>query len=204
VILNDDSDKEVEYTNKHKDRSIFIYAGSLGVMDDVETIIDAAKVLKDRNVNDIVIEIIGDGAERAMLENKCKMYELDNVRFLGLLAKTEVVKKLKQATATFVCFKPLEVLSTVSPNKMFDSFAAGVPIIQNTTGWIKEYIDEKRCGINVIPLDANSMVDAIIQLHENREYRDELAANAFRSAENDFDRGKLASKYLEIIEEVVK
>jgi len=183
---------------------LFIYAGSLGAMDDVDTVVEAAKILKDRRANDIIIEIIGDGADREMLEDKSKIYELDNVRFSGLLPKTEVVKRLKQATATFVCFKPLEVLNTVSPNKMFDSFAAGIPIIQNTTGWIKEYVSDKKCGINVPPEDPEKMADAIMKLHNEKEFRNKLAENAFKSAVDDFDRDKLADKYLRIIDSVIK
>jgi glycosyltransferase involved in cell wall biosynthesis len=183
---------------------LFIYAGPLGAMDDVDTVVEAAKILKDRRANDIIIEIIGDGADREMLEDKSKIYELDNVRFSGLLPKTEVVKRLKQATATFVCFKPLEVLNTVSPNKMFDSFAAGIPIIQNTTGWIKEYVSDKKCGINVPPGDPGKMADAIMKLHNEKEFRNKLAENAFKSAVDDFDRDKLADKYLRIIDSVIK
>jgi len=184
------------------DTGRFVYAGSIGAMDDVETIIEAARVLEERGVKDIKTEIIGDGAERDRLEKKVAEYQLTNVRFCGLLPKTEVVDRLKTAVASFVCFKPLEVLNTVSPNKMFDSFAAGVPVIQNTTGWIKEYIKNNNCGINVTPLDAESMADAMLRLHKDKKYRDMLAENALNAAKKDFDRDKLAEDYLRIIEEV--
>ncbi len=182
----------------------FIYAGSLGVMDDVESVVEAAIELERRGYNNVAIEIIGDGVERNKLEQKAKSHHLKNVEFLGLLPKMEVVHKLKNAKAAFVCFKNIEVLNTVSPNKMFDAFAAGVPIIQNTTGWIKDYLDIMDCGISVEPGSTSGLAEAIISLSDDSSLRDRLARNAFEAAQTDFNRDTLALKYESLIKTAVE
>ncbi len=183
------------------EKNIFIYAGSLGVMDDVESIIDAAILLKKNNIKDIFIYIIGDGVEKKKLEGKA--LGLEFVTFKGLIPKEEVAKLLQSAKATFVCFKPLEVLNTVSPNKMFDSFAAGIPIIQNTNGWIKEYVENKQCGFNVEPNNPDNMMNAIVELARNNEMFNQMSVNAREAAEKDFNREKLAFKYLNTLKSVM-
>lgn len=180
------------------DTKYFIYAGSLGVMDSVEEIIEACKYLNNRD--DFLIYIIGAGVEREKLESLTKAYNLEEkVKFLGLVPKEEVVAWFRNAYASFVLFKSFPVLSTSSPNKMFDSFAAGVPIIQNTEGWIKELVSDSNCGINVKSNDAQAMSKAMEYLLENEDKRDEMAAKAFELAINNFHRDKLANDYLEML-----
>ncbi len=180
----------------------FIYTGSLGVMDDVDLIIEGIFALKKQGMENFFVEIIGDGTERAFLEKKVKELGLNNVHFRGLMPKMEVVSYLKGAKAAFVCFKPIKVLNTVSPNKMFDAFAAGVPIIQNTDGWIHDYIQQCNCGINVSPTNPESIANAMSSILNSDELQKNLAKNALKAAQSDFNRDKLADKYLDLLKNV--
>lgn len=190
--------KQFENLNK----KYFLYAGSLGLMDSVDEIIDAVSVLKERD--DFLVYIIGSGAEREQLESFSKKLGLDNkIFFLGLIPKEEVVSWFQNAYASFVLFKDFKVLSTSSPNKMFDSFAAKVPIIHNTKGWIKCLVDSSACGMSVLPKNPISMADAMEYLLDNPNMRDHMACNAFSLAEDEFNRDKLAIRYLKMVEELV-
>jgi glycosyltransferase involved in cell wall biosynthesis len=187
-----------EWAN-HPENNLLLYFGSLGLMDACDEIIRGFAKVNDRNRIHIIF--IGDGTERAMLENLSIESGLsENVHFLGLLPKTELVGWLKVALASFVVFKNHPVLSTSSPNKMFDSFAAGVPVIQNTTGWIRELVDKSGCGINVEPENENSMANAIAFMASVD--KDQLFAMKSAShylASHEFDREHLAKKYLNAI-----
>ena len=68
----------------------------------------------------------------------------------------------------------LEVLGTCSPNKLFDSFAAGTPMIQNTEGWIKDLIERENCGVNVPPDDAGALAEAVLRLARDPEERSRI------------------------------
>ena len=107
--------------------------------------------------DDIIFVFIGEGKERVSLENYVKENGIINTYFLGLIPKTSVRSWLQNAYAAFVTFKNIPVLQTSSPNKMFDAFAAGVPIIQSTQGWIKELVKNENCGISVDPQKATEM-----------------------------------------------
>lgn len=175
---------------------LFVYTGSLGLMDACDEIILGFAQIE--NKDNIHIVFIGDGTERVALEDLTKKYNLeDSVHFIGLIPKTEVANWYKRATASFVVFKDFEVLSTSSPNKMFDSFAAGVPIIQNTRGWIKELVDKENVGINVNPRDSKSMANAIAILINEKMELNEMKKKALNCAKNMFERKKLACEYFE-------
>lgn len=195
------SDEDKKVPEKYLGKKIFIYAGSLGLMDEVEQIIEGMRLVTNP---DVLWLIIGEGAERKHLESLVNKYQLENIKFLGIMPKTEVIKWFSRVEASFVTFKDLPVLHTSSPNKMFDSFAAGVPIIQSTKGWIKELVERTNCGINVDPHVSETFKVAIEKIADNKQYRDELAKNAKNLALNEFNRDILALKYLSALEEIYK
>jgi glycosyltransferase involved in cell wall biosynthesis len=166
-------------------------------MDACEEILEGFATMKDRT--SVRIAFIGDGSERSALEEQCTRLGLtEQVIFLGLRPKKELIGWVKSAVATFVVFKDYQVLSTSSPNKMFDSFAAGIPIIQNTRGWIRELVDRSGCGINVAPNDPKSMAAAIETMcHIESADWQRMSDAASGLAAHDFNRTRLADLYLQ-------
>lgn len=184
-------DKEVKY---------FIYAGSLGLMDDAAQFVAAMKYVKR---DDIRLIIIGAGAEKEKLQALSADYG-DRVSFLGLLPKNEVVGYLKNAYAAIVSFVDKPVIQTSSPNKLFDALAAGVPVIQNTTGWIKELIEEENCGINVAQNCPECFAKAFDHLAAKPEIRNTMAKNAYDLALKKFNIESESVIYLNEILKVCK
>jgi glycosyltransferase involved in cell wall biosynthesis len=122
------------------------------------------------------------------------------VDFLGLIPKTEVVKWFSKATASFVTFKDIAVLHTNSPNKLFDSFAAGVPVIQSTKGWIKDLVDQYQCGINVDPARPETFAAAMEKMMDNPILASKMGKNARDLAQLKFDRSVLSHQFIQAIE----
>jgi len=179
---------------------VLLYTGSLGLMDACDEIILGFNLLS--NKTNVKLVFIGDGSERKYLEDLVCKYKLENcVFFLGLLCKTEVVQWYKKAIVSFVVFKNYPILSTSSPNKMFDSFAAGVPIIQNTNGWISNIVDKYAVGFNVESKNPESMLIAIKSALENEDLMRNYGLNATKIATENYNRETLSLKYLEAINE---
>ena len=193
---------DYSFPNWMKPESIvLLYTGSLGLMDACDEIIHGFQMLQARS--NLHLVFIGDGTERRSLEELTRQYNLENhIHFLGLIPKTEVVQWYKIARVSFVVFKDYKVLGTSSPNKMFDSLAAGVPIIQNTTGWIKNLVEEENIGLNVLPKDHESMALAINSFVSKEFNLEVLRCNCKRIAKEDFDRTELSQKYLKLMKEI--
>jgi len=185
-----------EYLSSFKNfenKKIFIYAGSLGVIDDCMQIIDGILALPVRD--EVVFVFAGDGVDAKTMKEKVAQHNRKDVFFLGLLPKIELVQWLKISYAAFFTTSDIPMIQTCSPNKLFDYFAAGLPVIQNTTGWIKELIQHENAGLNVPQNSPMEMAQGIDFLLENPQKREEFIENGYRLAANDFDRDKLSLQY---------
>lgn len=179
---------------------IFIYAGSLGLMDDCRQILKGLKAAENL---DISMVFVGDGAEKEVLQRLTKEYGLEKkVWFLGLIPKVEVVKWFHLAKASFVTFMDLPVLHTSSPNKMFDSFAAGVPIIQSTRGWIADLVRDTECGVTVDPNHPQEIASALRLFVEQPDLARKMGENALHLAKTEFNRDVLSQKFLRGIQRI--
>src|SRR5205823_10744924 len=71
-----------EFSRRHglADKFVVTHAGNLGYVYDLETMLDAAALLADRE--DILFLIVGDGVEKPALRRRAEQLGLDNVRFL--------------------------------------------------------------------------------------------------------------------------
>lgn len=180
-------------------KQLAMYTGTLGLIDDCGQILDVAQVIQKRAINDLEFVIIGDGKERAQLEEKMGHLKLTNVHFLGLMSKEGVIRWLSMASCALFTVKNLPFLATASPNKVFDAFACGVPVVQATQGWIKDLLMREQCGITVPANDPEAMADAVLQLAHGNGLRTKLADNARRVARDTFDRSLLAGKMRTIL-----
>jgi len=184
---------------------LFTHIGSLGFIHNCKLIIEAAIKIKEMKRDDeIRIVFIGEGAEKKSLEELKIKYDLKNVEFKGLMPKTELPYWVNASRATLFTTLNNEVQNTSCPNKIFDSFAAGVPIIQTTTGWIKTLIINEGCGINVLPDDATGLTNAIISVADNDTLHQNISGNAERVAKTLFNRDHLANYYLQEIKALIK
>jgi glycosyltransferase involved in cell wall biosynthesis len=183
-------------------RKYFLHMGSLGFIHNVGYIIDAAYKLESLN-SDILIILIGDGNEKLLLQEKVKQLNINNVVFLGQMPKMSLTPWLSNCVGTLFTTLNNKVQNTSSPNKVFDSFAASKPVVQTTQGWLKELFIENNCGVNVDPNDPSEMADAMIKYVRVENLAIQHGLNAKELAENEFDRDRLALKYLDYMNELI-
>lgn len=198
-----DADPADDLPEDLRGKKLAVYTGTLGLIDNCIQIVDAAEVLSRRGEDDVAVVLIGDGKERAELEATIGGLGLTNIHLLGLMPKTEVARWVRASLCMLITFLPVSFLDTVSPNKLFDAFAAGVPVVQTTQGWIKDLLKREDCGITVRAGDAEAMADAILRLIREDELRERMGWNAKRVAVEQFDRGLLAEKMRRVLLEVV-
>jgi glycosyltransferase involved in cell wall biosynthesis len=175
-----------------------LHLGSLGFIHNVSYIIDSAQYLPN-----VPFVLLGDGAERSMLENKVKALGLKNIYFLGQMPKKDTVAWMANCELSLFTTLDNEVQDTCSPNKIFDSFAAGKPIIQTTRGWIHQLVDESHCGYNADPqnpLDFANKIEKYMSLSPSE--KEKMSKSARELSRTKFNRDLLAKKYLNILQDV--
>jgi glycosyltransferase involved in cell wall biosynthesis len=172
------------------------YFGTMGEANDLTDAIEAARLLPD-----MTFVLMGDGKRRPELERTAP----PNVRFPGAASgKQEVASLAARSAACLTFFKDVPVLATNSPNKLFDTFAAGRPAIVNMDGWMRQLVEQNDAGLYVPPGAASDLAQKLAWLRAHPEEVARMGRNARKLAEREFDRDMLAGRVLELLEEVAR
>jgi glycosyltransferase involved in cell wall biosynthesis len=176
------------------DRFVVSYFGTMGEANDLTLAIEAARMVPDMS-----FVLMGDGKRRAELERTAP----PNVEFPGPAAsKEEVAALAARSGACLTFFKDVPVLATNSPNKLFDTFAAGRPAIVNMDGWMRELVEGNDAGLYV--RDAGELAQKLAWLRAHPEEVSRMGRNGRDLAEREFDRDLLARRVLDVLEEVAR
>jgi glycosyltransferase involved in cell wall biosynthesis len=178
-----------------------IYTGNIGVVNNSLWLLEAAKVLQERGRTDIQILMVGEGQQREMIEEEISKKQLETIQIWGLMPKTDLVGLIQHSMVSLVPLKGSPVLDTSSPNKFFESLAAGVPLIQNTKGWMKGFLVEHEVGFTLDPNDPIQLAEKLIELDQQPEKLKEMGDRAKIIAAELFDKNYLAQKMLTGIEQ---
>ncbi len=184
--------------------TVAIFTGAHGVANGLDAILDAAKVLKQRNCNDIKLVFFGDGKLKPVLVERAHKEGLDNCLFFDPVSKTELNKIVASADIGLMVLANIPAFYYgTSPNKFFDYISAGLPILNNYPGWLADMIRENDCGVVVAPNNPEAFADGLIKLKNAPELRKRYAQNARALAESKFDRNKLGRQFVDFLESVM-
>ena len=180
------------------DRFTAVYFGAMGLANGLEYVIEAAKILEQRQKDNIALLLIGDGGKRPELEKMTREYKLTNVIFSNPVPKAELARLIAGCDVCMSIYRAAKE-HTWSPNKMFDALAAGKPVLINVPDWLGETIENNKCGRCLDPYRPQALADALEELSANPQLCQEMGKNARALAERDFDRTKLASRLERIL-----
>ncbi|MFJ4397086.1 glycosyltransferase family 4 protein [Pseudomonas sp. NPDC089396] len=180
-----------------------VFAGTHGMANKLDAVLDAAACLKARGRDDIRLVLIGQGKLKPALVSRARAEGLDNVIFHDPVNKERLAGLMASADLG------LQVLANVrafyfgtSPNKFFDYIASGLPVLNNYPGWLAEMIVREDCGFAVAPENPEAFADALEQAASNRA---ELKAKGERGrqlAAREFDRKLLSGQFVQWLEGV--
>lgn len=195
------SNSSEDYTTQHNRRTI-IYAGAIGPANSLDILIEIANELKDRN---IFIEIIGDGPERSVLEDKTEKLGLMNVKFIGKVKKELVRSYLINADALFISWRNIDLYKYgVSANKYNDYMALGKPII--SVGNISnDPVELSGCGIVIKEQSlqkASQKIDSF--LSQSEEKLKSIGAKGLDYWKNHKTYPVIGEKYIEVFNKLFK
>lgn len=182
-----------------------IFAGTHGIANGLDSVIDAAAELKRRGRTDIKLVLIGDGALKARLVERAEAGGLDAIVFhdpvdkqklSGLLAASDVGLQLLADVPAFYF--------GTSPNKFFDYIASGIPVLNNYPGWLAEMIVENDCGFAVPPRDPIAFADALEAAAADRPALEAKGRRGRILAEKHFHRDALAARFVKVLEASVE
>ncbi|NLW42625.1 MAG: glycosyltransferase family 4 protein [Tissierellia bacterium] len=188
-------DEDLDDPNSFK----VIYAGSIRLVNNVKSIVEAAFEIKKLGVENIKFIIYGDGSDRAPLEQYCYENDIDNIVFKGFVSKKYIPYILSKSDLNIIHFEQNAIKKYgASLNKMFEYFASGKPTLSDCEfGY--DLIKKYKCGAVIDNADAKRMAKEIIKIKELEVAQyNVLCANAL-SAAKDYDFVNLSNNLVEIL-----
>jgi glycosyltransferase involved in cell wall biosynthesis len=179
---------------------VALYAGAHGISNDLDTVLEAAKILRPNP--DIAIVLVGDGKEKKRLQQIAADNRLENVLFIPPVPKNEIACVLAGAHACIAILKPLDLYKTTYPNKVFDYFAAGRPVILAIDGVIREVVEKARAGLFVEPGNPGQLAETILKMTADPQGAREMGLSGRKFIEDSFDRRSSSESMLSLMMEM--
>lgn len=176
-----------------------IYLGSISEFNGLDVLVETARILQKRGIQDVSILVYGYGNQEAKLKQLVQNYKLTNIKFKGPLDKKYAMNLLSRGDLNVFTFKNTPLLRYgVSPNKLFMYFASGRPVLS----MIKpnyDLVEEKKAGYSV-DNNPETVADAIEKMMcLSKEEYDFYCKNA-RETAKEYDYKNLVNVLIEKIE----
>lgn len=157
------------------------YAGTIGLANSLDTLIDSAAQLKDHE--DIHFALLGDGRAIPDLQRQCAALGLTNVSFLGRVNKTEVQSVINRFDACFLGWKHSPLYNFgIAANKIYDYLYAGKPVLHCYSGALDPFA-AYQCGVSIPAEDSAALSEAILALQaQPQDARDRMGQRGRQAA----------------------
>ncbi len=183
---------------KPKDRSSFrekwniktdyvaLYSGSISEKQGLENLVEAARLLENRE--DITLVICGNGPNRAQLEKRAA--GLKNVQFHEL-QKFEDLNDLLSLATVHLLPQKRDAADLLLPSKLANMLASGRPVIAGAVAGTGLACAVAECGLVVEPDSPDAMANAIVSLTDDSVLHNQCSKKARLRSLQDWSKSKI-------------
>lgn len=182
---------------KKENKCIIGYAGSLGMPNAMEYLLQAASLIKNSNFHFL---IVGDGLEKNNLIKLSKKLNLDNVTFHNQITKKAIPALLSYFDIAYIGWRKKSIYRFgIAPNKLFDYMMAECLILHSVSAG-NDLVQDAFCGVSVEPENPAAIVQGILKL----SHLDKSIVVKMKTSGRDFviknhTYTVLANKFLKVI-----
>jgi glycosyltransferase involved in cell wall biosynthesis len=146
-----------------------------------------------KDLKGVQLVLAGRIADKQLLDH---MLELPNVKYRGLVQRTESLK-LEASSDVLIVLYDLRYRKNQlsSPNKIFEAMMCGIPLITNME---QELVKKINCGIIVDYNNIDQIKEAIILLRDNEELRTMMGQNGRKAFEEKYNWDIMEQKLYDI------
>jgi glycosyltransferase involved in cell wall biosynthesis len=179
-----------------------VFAGNLGTVQSLGTIVEAAEQLRD--VPEVRFVLVGSGSRDEWLASEVRRRRLDNVQLAGRFPSSAMPGILAQASALLVTLARSPIMAQTIPSKVQAYLAAGKPIIAALDGEGAAVVRDAKAGISSAAEDARGLAEAVRRLWSMSEAERDAMGTAGRAYyERHFDPAVLAKQLKARLEQLV-
>jgi glycosyltransferase involved in cell wall biosynthesis len=179
------------------DAFVCCFFGTIGNFFDLNTVIRAARILQQEF--DLQMVLCGDGSR--LDDYKDAAVGLDNVLFPGWVDEPKIVALMQLA---HVGLAPYGAQTRMSlPNKPFEYFAGGLPVVSSIQGELKEILAQYDCGRTYDPDSEENLCAILRELHASPAVRLEMGCRGRRLLEERFSSERVAESLHQYLLKIV-
>jgi colanic acid biosynthesis glycosyl transferase WcaI len=182
-------------------RFVVMHSGNVGHAQDLDSLVRAATFLRD--VDDLLITIIGTGARHAELVALAELLQADRVAFLYYQARHLLAQSLSAADVHVVGLAP-GLAGYVVPSRLYGILAVARPVIAaaDAESETAQVVEEIGCGIVVPPGRPELLARAIRDAHDGRYDLEAMGARGREWVEREADRSVAVRRYRDLLSEL--
>lgn len=187
-----------------RDSFRIVYMGTLGVANALDTLVESAALVRD--LSDVAIILVGNGLERGRLEDKCNSMGLNSVKFIDPVPKSQVQSVLSACDICYIGLSSRQLFRFgVSPNKLFDYFLAGKPILSAIDAGETDLVERYNAGITVPAENPHALADAIRRFYAmGAAQRKKMGENGRGAVLNNHDYAKLTKQLERVLLQAIR
>jgi colanic acid biosynthesis glycosyl transferase WcaI len=184
-----------------EDKFVVMHSGNVGHAQDLDSLVRAATFLRD--LDDLVLLIIGMGARHDELVALAERLEVDQVRFAYYQPRQWLPQSLSAADIHVVGLAP-GLAGYVVPSRLYGILAVGRPVIAaaDPESETAQVVAEVGCGIVVPPGRPDVLARAIRDAHDGVYDLDAMGERGREWVEREADRTVAVRRYRELLLEL--
>lgn len=178
-----------------------VFAGNMGLVQALDTVVEAASLLPD--LPDVQFVMIGDGLERTGLEQLARARRLANVLFLPRQPAEQMFRFYALADALLVHLKRDPLYEITIPSKTLSYLACGRPVLCAVAGDAADVVLGAGGGVACAPQNPRALAETVRRLHGMSKAEREALGRAGRQAFlANYTRGVLVGRYEALLNDV--
>jgi colanic acid biosynthesis glycosyl transferase WcaI len=182
---------------------VVMHSGNVGHAQNLDALVRATTFLRD--LDDLVVTVIGAGARYVELVELAERLEADHVRFLGYQPR-ELLSLSLSAADVHVVGLARGLSGYVVPSRLYGILAAGRPVIvaADADSETARVVQEQGCGVVVPPGRPELLAQAIRAAYDGELDLAEMGARGRAYVVREADRSVAFARYRSMLDELAR
>lgn len=157
-----------------EDTQNFCYIGSVSSTVDLETVVEAGRLLQGRR--NVKLVLCGSGDQYEQLKNSAR--GLDTVVLPGFVDGSKIRTLMEMSVAGLAPYRNRRDFLASVPNKVIEYFSCGLPVVAGIEGLVGQLVDSCGCGVKYSEGDSEALARVIGDLVDDPAERERLSRHA--------------------------
>ncbi|WP_223831624.1 glycosyltransferase family 4 protein [Bacillus swezeyi] len=188
---------------EREDDSVFnvVYAGNIGLAQDVTMLMQLAKKLGEHHIS---LNVIGYGVQKQTFTDFVRRHHLKNVKFIKPMGRQDCLNRMSLCDVGIATLNNSRVFETVLPGKIIDYLTCKLPVVASLSGYPKKLIENEKIGFVTSSQSVDEMVNHILKLYHDPKLLRDMQSNCGKFIEENFLWENNINKLTNLLDQIAK